>query len=40
MMKNRRLSRAIADVGWGGLLTKVDCKLKLKRKGGQLARID
>lgn len=38
MMKNRRLSRAIADVGWSGLLTKVD--YKLQHKGGQLARID
>lgn len=31
MMKNRRLSRAIADVGWGGLLLKID--YKLKRRG-------
>jgi putative transposase len=38
MMKNRRLSRAIADVGWSGLLTKV--AYKLQRKGGQLTKVD
>ncbi len=38
MMKNRRLSRAIADVGWGGLLLKID--YKLKRRGGRLVKID
>ena len=38
MMKNRRLSAAIADVGWNGLLTKVE--YKLKRKGGRVAKID
>ena len=38
MMKNRRLSAAIADVGWNGLLTKVE--YKLKRKGGRMAKID
>lgn len=38
MMKNRRLSRAIADVGWGGLLVKTS--YKLQRKGGHLAKID
>jgi len=30
MMKNRCLSRAIADVGWNGLLVKIDDKLKKK----------
>jgi len=38
MMKNRRLSRAIADVGLGGLLLKID--YKLKRHGGNLVKID
>jgi putative transposase len=38
MMKNRHLSRAIAEVGWRGLLTKVD--YKLRRKGGLLVKID
>lgn len=38
MMKNRRLSRAIADVGWSGLLVKTG--YKLQRKGGQLVKID
>lgn len=38
MMKNRRLSRAIADVGWGSLLLKID--YKLKRRGGRLVKID
>ena len=38
MMKNRRLSAAIADVGWNGLLTKVE--YKLKRKGGRIAKIN
>lgn len=38
MMKNRRLSRAIADVGWGSLLLKID--YKLKRRGGHLVKID
>ncbi|MCA3176965.1 MAG: transposase [Burkholderiales bacterium] len=38
MMKNRRLSRSIADVGWGGLLLKID--YKLKRRGGRLVKID
>lgn len=38
MTKNRRLSRAIADVGWGGLLLKIDDKLK--RRGGCLVKID
>ena len=38
MMRNRRLSRAIADVGWGGLLLKID--YKLKRRGGRLVKID
>lgn len=38
MMKNRRLSKAIADVGWGGLLVKTG--YKLQRKGGHLVKID
>jgi putative transposase len=38
MMKNRHLSRAIADVGWAGLLTKID--YKLKKQGGRLVKID
>lgn len=38
MMKNRRLSKAIADVGWGGLLAKTG--YKLQRKGGHLVKID
>ncbi len=38
MMRNRRLSRAIADVGWGGLLVKTG--YKLQRKGGHLVKID
>ena len=38
MLKNRRLARAIADVGWSGLLAKID--YKLRRKGGRLVRID
>lgn len=38
MVKNRRLSRAISDVGWSGLLSKVD--YKLRRSGGRLVRID
>ena len=38
MMKNRRLARAIADVGWGSLLLKID--YKLKRRGGRLVKID
>lgn len=38
MMKNRRLSKAIADVGWGGLLVKIG--YKLQRKGGHLVKID
>lgn len=38
MMKNRHLSLAIADVGWGGLLLKID--YKLERRGGRLVKID
>ena len=38
MMQNRRLSRAIANVGWNGLLTKT--AYKLKRRGGCLVKID
>lgn len=38
MMKNRHLSRAISDVGWGNLLLKID--YKLKRHGGRLVKID
>jgi putative transposase len=38
MMKNRRLSRAIADVGWGRLLVKTG--YKLQRNGGHLVNID
>ncbi len=38
MMKNRSLSRAISDLGWSGLLVKLD--YKLKDKGGQLIKID
>ncbi len=38
MMKNRRLSRAIADVGWAGLVTKIEAKLKAQ--GGYLVRVD
>ncbi|MHB1609876.1 MAG: RNA-guided endonuclease TnpB family protein, partial [Acidiferrobacter thiooxydans] len=38
MMKNRRLARAIADVGWSGLVTKLEAKLKAR--GGYLIRVD
>ena len=38
MLKNRRLARAIADVGWSGLLGKID--YKLRRKGGRMVKID
>jgi putative transposase len=38
MMKNRCLSRAIADVGWNSLLVKID--YKLKKRGGRLVKID
>lgn len=38
MMQNRMLSRAISDVGWSGLLTQVD--YKLRAKGGRLVKID
>lgn len=38
MMKNRRLARAIADVGWSGLIGKIE--YKLRRKGGRLVKID
>ena len=38
MMRNRRLSRAIADVGWSGLVTKLD--YKLRDRGGHLVRVD
>ncbi len=38
MMKNRKLSRVISDLGWSGLLTKLD--YKLKDKGGRLIKID
>lgn len=38
LLKNRRLARAIADVGWGGLLLKLDYKLKWR--GGRLVKID
>ena len=37
-MRNRRLSRAIADVGWSGLVTKLDAKLKAR--GGYVVRVD
>jgi putative transposase len=38
MLKNRSLSRAISDLGWSGLLSKLD--YKLKDKGGRLIKID
>ena len=37
MLKNRRLALSIADVGWSGLLAKVD--YKLRDRGGPLVRI-
>ena len=37
-MRNRRLSRAIADVGWSGLITKLHAKLKAR--GGYVVRVD
>ena len=37
-MKNRRLARAISDVGWSGLVTKLEAKLKAR--GGYLIRVD
>jgi hypothetical protein len=38
MMRNPRLARAIADVGWSGLVTKLEAKLKAQ--GGHLVRVD
>ena len=38
MMKNRRLARAIADVGWSGLVTKLEAKMIAQ--GGYLIRVD
>ena len=38
MMKNRRLARSIADVGWNSLLGKIE--YKLRRKGGRLVKVD
>lgn len=38
MMQNRKMARAIADVGWSELLAKID--YKLKRRGGYLMKID
>jgi putative transposase len=38
MLKNRRLSRAISDVGWSGLITKVG--YKAERSGKHLVKID
>jgi putative transposase len=38
MMRNRKLSRSIADLGWSGLLTKT--AYKLKDQGGRLVKID
>ena len=38
MLKNRKLSRAVSDVGWSGLLAKPDWKLR--DLGGYLVRID
>lgn len=38
MQQNRRLARAIADVGWNSLLGKID--YKLKQRGGRLVKID
>jgi len=38
MLKNRRLSRAIAAAGWSGPQTKVDDRLK--RQGRWLVRVE
>ncbi len=38
MMRNRRLSRAIADVGWSGLVTHLEAKMQAQ--GGHLVRVD
>ena len=38
MLKNRKLSRSISDVGWSGLLSKLD--YKLHDRGGYLVKID
>ena len=38
MLKNHKLSKAIADAGWYSLLSKLE--YKLKRKGGILVKID
>ena len=38
MIKNRKLSRAIADVGWSGFITKLE--YKLQKKGKTLVKID
>ena len=38
MMQNRKLSRAIADTGWGELIRQLE--YKQERKGGKLLRID
>ena len=38
MIKNRKLSRAIADVGWSGFITKLD--YKLQKLGKTLVKID
>ena len=38
MMKNRRMAKSVASVGWGQFLTFVE--YKLKRKGGRLVKID
>jgi putative transposase len=37
MLKSRKLSRSISDLGWSGLLSKLD--YKLKDKGGRLIKI-
>lgn len=38
MMQNRRLSKAIADVGWGAFVVMLE--YKLSRHGGHLVRVD
>ncbi|WP_309235881.1 RNA-guided endonuclease TnpB family protein [Planktothrix sp. FACHB-1365] len=38
MVKNRKLSKAISDVGWGKCVNFID--YKLKQKGGELIEID